>query len=452
MRVDGKAYQVSDDAPVGYAVKAGGKPRRCRCRSARPAADERPRGHRRHRHGGPVGDHPRPQRPLALRAAARARRRARAHRRRRRPPGRRARRARLPRARGRRPDPHHRRARADRRRPHGRGRGRVRGPGDGARPGARGADPRDPAPQPRPLALLQRGGDAGREPQAGDRPARRDDPRAGRDRARPRRPRADGRPLVVVLPGPPGELRPMWAAAVDDAAAARAARPRGHVRVSGCCASTACRRRRSRSRCSRSRRTGSRSTGSRSRPACAAARSRSPPSSTRPPSRRTTRSSTGSARATRDTLFSEDGATIDAIVAGLLSGRTIAVAESCTGGLMAGRLTDRAGSSAYVLGGVVAYSNAAKVAFADVPAELIERHGAVSPEVAAALADGAAARFGAERRRRHHGRRRARRRDAREAGRAGLPQRGARRAAGGSTAPCSSRATARWCASARRPS
>ena len=96
-----------------------------------------------------------------------------------------------------------------------------------------------------------------------------------------------------------------------------------------------------------------------------------------------------------DTLFSEDGATIDAIVAGLLSGRTIAVAESCTGGLMAGRLTDRAGSSAYVLGGVVAYSNAAKVAFAGVPAELIERHGAVSPEVAAALADGAAARFGA---------------------------------------------------------
>ena len=96
-----------------------------------------------------------------------------------------------------------------------------------------------------------------------------------------------------------------------------------------------------------------------------------------------------------DTLFSEDGATIDAIVAGLLTGRTIAVAESCTGGLMAGRLTDRAGSSAYVLGGVVAYSNAAKVAFADVPAALIERHGAVSPEVAAALADGAAERFGA---------------------------------------------------------
>jgi nicotinamide-nucleotide amidase len=97
-----------------------------------------------------------------------------------------------------------------------------------------------------------------------------------------------------------------------------------------------------------------------------------------------------------DTLFSEDGASIDEQVAGLLAGRTIATAESCTGGLMAGRLTDRAGSSAYVLGGVVVYSDAAKTGFADVPAELIERHGAVSPEVAAALADGAIARFGAE--------------------------------------------------------
>jgi nicotinamide-nucleotide amidase len=95
-------------------------------------------------------------------------------------------------------------------------------------------------------------------------------------------------------------------------------------------------------------------------------------------------------------LFSEDGSSIDELIAGLLAGRTIAVAESCTGGLMAGRLTDRAGSSAYVLGGVVVYSNDAKVRFADVPAALIERHGAVSPEVAAALADGALARFDAE--------------------------------------------------------
>jgi nicotinamide-nucleotide amidase len=98
-------------------------------------------------------------------------------------------------------------------------------------------------------------------------------------------------------------------------------------------------------------------------------------------------------------VFSRDGATIDELVAQLLLGppvRTVAVAESCTGGLMAGRLTERAGSSAYVLGGVVVYSNEAKVALADVPVALIERFGAVSPEVAAALADGAAARFGAD--------------------------------------------------------
>jgi nicotinamide-nucleotide amidase len=100
-----------------------------------------------------------------------------------------------------------------------------------------------------------------------------------------------------------------------------------------------------------------------------------------------------------DRVFSRDGSTIDEIVAALLLGpplRTVAVAESCTGGLMAARLTDRAGSSAYVLGGVVVYSNEAKMALADVPAELIARVGAVSPEVAAALADGAAARFGAD--------------------------------------------------------
>jgi nicotinamide-nucleotide amidase len=98
-------------------------------------------------------------------------------------------------------------------------------------------------------------------------------------------------------------------------------------------------------------------------------------------------------------LFSEDGTTIDDQVAAALAGpppRTVAVAESCTGGLLAGRLTDRPGSSAYVLGGVVAYSNEAKVASAGVDAELVARFGAVSAEVADALADGAIARFGAD--------------------------------------------------------
>lgn len=99
-----------------------------------------------------------------------------------------------------------------------------------------------------------------------------------------------------------------------------------------------------------------------------------------------------------DTLFSADGATIDEVVARTLldQGRTIATAESCTGGLLAGRLTELAGSSAYVLGGVVAYANSAKEQLVGVPGELIERVGAVSAEVAVALAAGARARFGAD--------------------------------------------------------
>ena len=97
-------------------------------------------------------------------------------------------------------------------------------------------------------------------------------------------------------------------------------------------------------------------------------------------------------------LFSPDGSTVDEQVASLLvrSGRTVAVAESCTGGLMSARLTERGGSSAYFLGGAVVYSNEAKVSMADVDPGLIERFGAVSTEVAEALGSGACARFGAD--------------------------------------------------------
>lgn len=127
-------------------------------------------------------------------------------------------------------------------------------------------------------------------------------------------------------------------------------------------------------------------------------------------------------------LFSEDGSTVDEQVAALLRGGalvlaadraagdwaggppptreavsggarralTIATAESCTGGLLAARLTERAGASEYVRGAIVAYENDVKVAQAGVPAELISRHGAVSPEVAAALARGARERLGAD--------------------------------------------------------
>jgi nicotinamide-nucleotide amidase len=99
-----------------------------------------------------------------------------------------------------------------------------------------------------------------------------------------------------------------------------------------------------------------------------------------------------------DALFSADGTSIDEQVARLLldQGARIAVAESCTGGLLAARLTERAGSSAYVLGGVVAYANEAKVALAGVDPALIAEHGAVSAQVAEALARGVVERFGAD--------------------------------------------------------
>ena len=76
--------------------------------------------------------------------------------------------------------------------------------------------------------------------------------------------------------------------------------------------------------------------------------------------------------------------------------QTVATAESCTGGLLAARLTEKAGASDYVRGGIVVYSNDAKIAQAGVPAELIERHGAVSAEVAEALAAGARTQLGAD--------------------------------------------------------
>ena len=96
------------------------------------------------------------------------------------------------------------------------------------------------------------------------------------------------------------------------------------------------------------------------------------------------------------TIFSEYGSSVDEQVARLLVGRRIATAESCTSGLVAARLTDRPGSSDYVAGGVVAYANEAKVALLGVDAALIAEHGAVSAEVAEAMAAGALYRFGAD--------------------------------------------------------
>ena len=201
-------------------------------------------------------------------------------------------------------------------------------------------------------------------------------------------------PPVVVLPGPPGELRPMWPAALADpvvkealAGAAElrqrtlrlwgtpeselAATLRAHEDVLAGLEVTTCLR------------DGELEIVTRFGADAQATYDRL-------------------ARVITDTyphtLFSPDGRTIDEIVADALlaQGLTIATAESCTAGLLAGRLTDRPGSSAYVLGGLVVYSNAAKTELAGVPAELIERVGAVSAEVAEALAVGAAARLGAD--------------------------------------------------------
>ncbi len=97
-----------------------------------------------------------------------------------------------------------------------------------------------------------------------------------------------------------------------------------------------------------------------------------------------------------DRIFSRDGSPLQDVVARLLTlnNATIAAAESCTGGLLAERLTSIAGSSIYFLGGVVCYSNEMKTAWADVPKELIEAKGAVSAEVAVALAEGIRRRVG----------------------------------------------------------
>lgn len=96
-------------------------------------------------------------------------------------------------------------------------------------------------------------------------------------------------------------------------------------------------------------------------------------------------------------VFSTDGRSMEEIVGGLLRDRglTISAAESCTGGLLLSRLTEVPGSSAYVLGGAVTYSNDLKRLFADVPPTLIAEHGAVSEPVAVALAQGIRSRTGA---------------------------------------------------------
>jgi nicotinamide-nucleotide amidase len=96
-------------------------------------------------------------------------------------------------------------------------------------------------------------------------------------------------------------------------------------------------------------------------------------------------------------VYSVDGRPLEAVVGALLRERamTIATAESCTGGLLASRLTDVPGSSDYVDRGVVCYSNRAKTELAGVPESVIAEHGAVSEPVALAMAEGIRVRSGA---------------------------------------------------------
>jgi nicotinamide-nucleotide amidase len=226
----------------------------------------------------------------------------------------------------------------------------------------------------------------------------------------------DGGPTVLVLPGPPRELQPMWPRAVDTEAVRAAlmsatryrqrmlrlfgipeseiaetlrVAQRGGVEMDGLEITTCLKR-------------GEIEVAVRYEPD-------------------EERAYQALARVVRerhaDALFSEDGSSVDEQVARLLRGipryrrtdargaagapaatptRTIATAESCTGGLLAARLTDPPGASEYVRGGIVAYSDDAKVSLAGVAAELISGHGAVSAEVALALAEGARSRLGAE--------------------------------------------------------
>jgi nicotinamide-nucleotide amidase len=91
-----------------------------------------------------------------------------------------------------------------------------------------------------------------------------------------------------------------------------------------------------------------------------------------------------------DAVYSRNGESLEQIVGYWLQMRnaTLAVAESCTGGLLGERITSVSGSSRYFAGGAIVYANAIKTELAGVPADMIERHGAVSREVAAALAEG----------------------------------------------------------------
>ena len=207
--------------------------------------------------------------------------------------------------------------------------------------------------------------------------------------------RAGGVPTVIVLPGPPRELRPMWSRAIETATAQRAIAGRtvyrqDTIRMFGLPESGLA---------ETLREAETLVTGFAGLEITTCLR--------RGELEIVTRYEPGAAESYRQLaallrerhphdVFSEDGALVDDQVAQLLSGRTIATAESCTAGLLAARLADRPGSSAYLAGGVVSYSNEAKADLLGVDPALIATHGAVSEPVAEAMAAGALQRFGAD--------------------------------------------------------
>jgi nicotinamide-nucleotide amidase len=201
-----------------------------------------------------------------------------------------------------------------------------------------------------------------------------------------------GEPAVVVLPGPPRELQPMWAVAVESepvqaAIAGRTSYDQAMVRMFGLPESALAETLREAERqvdgferleITTCLRRGEIEMVTRYEPDAADAYGELLGLLRR--------------RHARE-IFSEDGSRVDDQLATLLAGRRVATAESCTAGLLAARLTDRPGSSAYVAGGVVAYANEAKTDLLGVDPALIEAHGAVSEEVAEAMATGALQRF-----------------------------------------------------------
>ena len=211
------------------------------------------------------------------------------------------------------------------------------------------------------------------------------------------------RPTVVVLPGPPRELQPMWSAAVDTEAmkaALKGARPveQRMLRLFGI----------PESEIAETLRVAEREGVELERLEVTTCLKRGEVEvvSVFEPSAAHVYGEFEAVVARRhaDTLFSTDGRWVDHQVADLLraggtngSGPlTVATAESCTGGLLAARLTDQPGSSDYFRGAIVAYDNDVKVRAAGVDPALIEAHGAVSAEVAVALAEGACERLGAD--------------------------------------------------------